>query len=199
MKIGKRKAMTLYEQTHVTTLKNFDVDLANIRNNCEKCLQAARDKASLDVTAVEAECQQHLQEAKDKASQDVTILHAELKAQQEARKALTHDTLIESVRTTACKKTHEAKCPKPIRTSFKAPSEGSDTGYTHVSETDYSKPSALTQEAMMAVDLANPVAEGNSPMPKVDVPLILAPATPQLTNMMQFMKDCMKEQLKRLG
>ena len=30
MKIGKRKATTLYEQTRVTTLKNFDVNLADI-------------------------------------------------------------------------------------------------------------------------------------------------------------------------
>ena len=114
-----------------------------------------------------------------------------------------HDTLIESVRTTARKKTREAKRPKPIRTTSQAPSEGSDAGSSHVSETDYGDPSALTQEAMMAVDLANPVAEGNSPMPKADVPLIPAPATPQtnpqITDMMQFMKDCMEEQSKRLG
>jgi hypothetical protein len=203
MTIGKRKATTLYEQTRVTTLKNFDVDLANIRNDCDQRLQAARDKARLDIAAVEAECQQRLQDAKDKASQDVTILRAELKAQREARKATTHDTLVESVRTTARKKTHEAKRPKPIRTSSKAPSEGSDMGNTHVSETDYGEPSALTQEAMMAVDLANPIAdpmaEGNSPTPKADVPLVPAPAAPQLTDMMEFMKDCMEEQSKRLG
>jgi hypothetical protein len=41
MKIGKRKATTLYEQTRVTTLKNFDVDLAAIREDCDQCLQAA--------------------------------------------------------------------------------------------------------------------------------------------------------------
>ena len=40
-KIGKRKATTLYEQTCVTTLKNFNVDLTAIRNDCDQCLQAA--------------------------------------------------------------------------------------------------------------------------------------------------------------
>jgi hypothetical protein len=206
-KIGKHKATTLYEQTRVTTLKNFNVDLATIRNDCDQHLQAARDKASLDIAAIEAECQQCIQEAKDKATQDVTIIRAELKAQQDARKAATHDTLVETIRTTARKKTREAKHPKPIRTTSQAPSEGSDTGCTHVSETDYGNPSALTQEAMMAVDLANPlanpVAEGNSPMPKADVPLVPAlaapPPAPQLTDMMQFMKDCMEEQSKHLG
>jgi hypothetical protein len=80
MKIGKCKATTLYEQTRVTTLKNFDVDLADIRNDCDQHLQAARDKANLDIAAVEAECQQRLQDAKDKAVLDVTTLRAELKA-----------------------------------------------------------------------------------------------------------------------
>jgi hypothetical protein len=120
MKIGKRKATTLYEQTRVTTLKKFDVDLADIRNDCDRRLQEARDKAALDIAAVEAECQQRVQDAKDKATQDVTILRAELKAQRDARKAATHDTLVKSVRTSARKKTREAKRPKPIRTASQA-------------------------------------------------------------------------------
>jgi hypothetical protein len=52
MKISKRKATTLYEQTRVTTLKNFDVDLADIRNDCDQRLQEARDKAQLEVNAI---------------------------------------------------------------------------------------------------------------------------------------------------
>jgi len=48
----------------------------------------------------------------------------------------------------------------------------------------------------MAVNLANPVEEGNSPTPKVDIPLT---PTSQLTDMMQFMKNCMEEQSKCLG
>jgi hypothetical protein len=203
MKIGKRKATTLYKQTRVTTLKNFNADLADIRNDCNRCLQEAHDKAALDIAAVEAECQQRIQDAKDKATQNVTIIRTELKAQRDARKAATHDTLIELVRTTARKKTCEAKHPKPIRTASQAPSEGSDTGNTHVSETDYGDPSALTQEAMMAIDLANPTAEGNSPMPKADVPLVPTPINPspapQITDMMKFMKDCMEEQSICLG
>jgi hypothetical protein len=94
----------------------------------------------------------------------------------------------------------EAKCPNPIRISFRAPSEGLEISDTHVSETDYSKPLALTQEAMMTVDVGGPAAEGNSPTPKADIPLIpTAAATPQISDMMKLMKDCMDEQFKQLG
>jgi hypothetical protein len=204
MKIGKRKATTLYEQTRVTTLKNFDVDLADIRNDCDQRLQAARDKANLDIVAVEAECQQHLQDAKDKAVLDVTTLRAELKAQREANKAEAHDTLIASVRATNKKHAREGHKPKPIRTHSRTPSEhGSDISDARVSETDYGEPSALTQKAMMAID-TNPLAVfENSPTPKADVPLIpaapAAAAVPQLTDMMKFMQDCMDQQSKRIS
>jgi hypothetical protein len=199
MKIGKRKATTLYEQTRVTTLKNFDVDLADIRNDCDQRLQAARDKASLDIAAVEAECQQRLQEAKDKAVLDVTTLRAELKAQREANKAEVHDTLIASVRTTNKKQAREARKPKPIRTHSRTPSEHrSDISDARVSETNYGEPSALTQEAMMVIDTNPPAALENSPTPKADVPLVPA-AAPQLTDMMKFMQDCMDQQSKRIG
>jgi len=46
----------------------------------------------------------------------------------------------------------------------------------------------------------NPIAEGNSPTPKADVPLIpTAPAPPQLKDMIKFIKDCMDKQSKCLG
>ena len=52
----------------------------------------------------------------------------------------------------------------------------------------------------MAVDIGGPVAEGNSPMPKADIPLApAAPANPQISDMMKFMQDCMEQQSKRLG
>jgi hypothetical protein len=196
MKIGKRKATTLYEQTRVATLKNFDVDLAAIREDCDQRLQAAREQAAQETLAVNEECKQRIQAAKDKADQDVTNLRAELKAQREANKAEAHNSLIGTVRSTARKQARETRRPKPIRTTSRVPSEGSDISVTHISETNYGEPSALTQEAMMAVDLANPAAEGNSPTPKADIPL--APNL-QINDMMQFMKNCMEEQSKRLG
>jgi hypothetical protein len=199
MKIGKRKATTLYEQTRVTTLKNFDVDLAAIREDCDQRLQAAREQAAQEISAINEECKQRIQAAKEKADQDVSNLRAELRAQREANKAEAHDSLISSVRATARKQARETRRPKPIRTTSRAPSEGSEFSITHVPETNYGEPSALTQEAMMAVDLANPVAEGNSPTPKADIPLAPNPTAPQMSDIMQFMKDCMEEQSKRLG
>jgi hypothetical protein len=53
---------------------------------------------------------------------------------------------------------------------------------------------------MMAVDVGGPVAEGNSPTLKADIPLIpIAAVTPQISNMMKLMKDCMDKQSKWLG
>jgi hypothetical protein len=56
------------------------------------------------------------------------------------------------------------------------------------------------QEAMMAMDTGGPMAEANSPMPKANIPLVpAAPTNPQISDMMNFMKDCMDQQSKRLG
>jgi hypothetical protein len=108
--------------------------------------------------AINAKCQQQLQEAKDKAVLNVTTLCAELKAQREANKAEAHDTLIASVHTANKKHAREACKPKPIRTHLRTLSEhGSDISDARVSETVYGEPSALTQEAMMAID-TNPLA-----------------------------------------
>jgi len=53
---------------------------------------------------------------------------------------------------------------------------------------------------MMAMDTGRPVAEGNSPTPKADIPLVpTAPTNPQISDIMNFMKDCMDQQSKRLG
>ena len=200
MKIGKRKATTLYEQTRVTTLKNFDVDLADIRNDCDRRLQEARDKAQLEINAINAECQQRIQDAKDKAVLDVTTIRAELKAQREANKAEAHDSLIGSIRASNKKRGREAKRPNPIRTSSRTPSADSAGSHAPISETDYGEPSASTQEAMMAVDTGAHAQEGNSPTPKADIPLIpTAPTNPQISDMMALMKDCMEQQSKRLG
>jgi hypothetical protein len=98
----------------------------------------------------------------------------------------------------------EAHKPKPIRTLSRTPSEhGSDISDARVSETDYGEPSALTQEAMMAID-TNPLAVlENLPTPKADIPLVpvatMAMAIPQMTDMMKFMQECMDQQSRRIS
>jgi hypothetical protein len=115
-------------------------------------------------------------------------------------KAKAHDSLIGSIRALNKKRGQEAKRPNPIRTSSRTPSVDLAGSHAPVSETDYGEPSALTQEAMMAVDIGGPVVEGNSPTPKADIPLVPAtPANPQISDMMNFMKDCMDQQSKCLG
>jgi hypothetical protein len=200
VKAAKCNTMTIFEQNKVMMLGNFDIDLATIRNDCDHQLQDARDKAQLDINAINANCQRHLQDAKDKAVLNVTNLRAKLKAQWEANKADAHDTLIGTLQSSTKKRSQETQCPNPIRTSSRTPSVGSVISNTHVSEINYGEPSALTQEAMMAVDIGGPVAEGNSPTPKADIPLIPAETTnPQISDMMKFMKECMDEQSKHLS
>jgi hypothetical protein len=204
IKTAKRNARTFFEQNKVVELGKFDADLATIRNDCERRLQEARDIARREIESVQEECQRRLQEAKDKAVLDVTNLCTELKAQREANKAEAHNNLITSVRASNRKQTHDARKPKPIRTHSRTPSEhGSDISDARVSETDYGEPSALTQEAMMAIDTNPPAPLENSPTPKADVPLIsaapMAAAAPQMADMMKFMQDCMDQQSKRIS
>jgi len=204
IKTAKRNARTFFEQNKVVELGKFDADLATIRNDCDRRLQEARDLARREIESVQEECQRRLQEAKDKAVLDVTTLRAELKAQHEANKADAHDTLITSVRASNRKHTCDAHKPKPIRTHSRTPSEHrSDINDARGSETDYGEPSALTQEAMMAIDTNPPAPLENSPTPKADVPLIpaapTAAAAPQMADMMKFMQDCMDQQSKRIS
>jgi len=185
-------------------LGNFNINLMAIWNDCDCHLQEAHNKAQQEIDTINTESQLCIQEAKDKAVLDITNIHTKLKAQQEANKVNAYDSLIKTIwssaRKQSTKQACKAKCPKLIRTSSRTSSECLVMSPSYVSETDYGEPSALMQEAMIAVDLANPTIEGNSPTLKADIPLVSVGIGPvamlMAADMMKLMQDCMDQQSK---